>query len=185
MRSVLQDVRYALRQLRKAPGFTVTATLTLALGIGASSAIFCLLDQLWLHPMRVPHAGQLVRIFSTTQQDPEGMFTYSEYSALTQQTTALQGMVAIGRRGSIMPRADGTGALLSTNVVSSNFFDALGVRPVLGRTFTANDSDRLRVHPGVLLGYGFWAREFGGDKSIVGRQITLLRGKDQRNPVDV
>jgi predicted permease len=185
MRSVLQDVRYALRQLRKAPGFTVTATLTLALGIGASSAIFCLLDQLWLHPMRVPHAGQLVRIFSTTQQDPEGMFTYSEYSALTQRTTALQGMVAIGRRGSIMPRADGTGALLSTNVVSSNFFDALGVRPVLGRTFTANDSDRLRVHPGVLLGYGFWVREFGGDKSIVGRQITLLRGKDQRNPVDV
>ncbi len=163
----------------------VTAVLTLALGIGASSAIFCLMDGLWMHPMRVPHADQLVRIFSTTQQDPEGMFTYSEYSALAQRTTALQSVVALGRRGSLMPRTDGTTALLLTNVVSSNFFDALGVRPILGRNFTAKDADQLRVHPGVLLSYGFWVREFGGDKSIVGRQITLLRGKDHRTSVDV
>ncbi len=185
MNSLLNDLRLAFRKLRRAPGFALTAVLTLALGLGASSAIFCLIDGLWLQPMHVPHPGQLVRIFSTTQQDPDGMFTFSEFQAVAQRTTALQSVVAIGRRGSLMPRPDGTSALLLVDVVSSNFFDKLGVRPILGRTFTANDAERLRVHPGVLLGYGFWRREYNGDPSIVGRQISLLRGKDRRSQVDV
>ena len=185
MKTLLQDVRYALRQLRRSPGFTLTAVAMLALGIGASSAIFCLMDSLWLHPMRVPDPGELVRVFSTTPQDPEGDFSYSEYRTLAERTTALKGVVAVGRRGSMMPRADGTAALLLTNVVSANFFDALGVRPMLGRSFGPGDAERLRTHPGVLLGYGFWRREFAGDQSIVGRQITLLRGKDHRSHVDV
>ena len=185
MPALTQDVRYALRQLRRAPGFALTAVLTLALGLGAGSAIFCLMDGLWLHPLRVPHPGQVVRVFSTTPQDSEGAFTYSEYRTLAERTSALTSVVAIGRRGSLMPRADGTAVLLMTNVVSSNFFEALGVRPVLGRGFAAGDAPWLRVHPGVLLGYAFWRREFGGDPSIVGRQITLLRGKDHRSQVDV
>jgi predicted permease len=185
MSTMLQDFRYTLRQLRRSSGFTLTAVFTLALGIGASSAIFCLIDGLWLHPMRVPNPGELVRIFSTTQQDPEGTFTYSEYRTLAQRTTALKSVVAVGRRGSMMPRTDGTAVLLLTNVVSANFFDALGVRPVLGRSFGEGDAERLRTHPGVLLGYGFWRREFSGDRAIVGRQITLLRGKDHRAQVDV
>lgn len=185
MSALFQDIRYSLRHLRRAPGFTATAVLTLALGLGASSAIFCLLDGLGLHPMRVSNPDRLVRLFSTTQQDPEGTFTYSEFQTIAQRVTALESTVALGRRGSIMPRADGTAALLLTNVVSENFFDALGVRPVLGRAFTANDAQRLRVHPGVLLGYGFWQREFSGNPSVVGRQITLLRGKDHRSQVDV
>jgi len=185
MRSILQDLRYALRQLRRAPGFTLTAVLTLALGLGASSAIFCLMEGLWLHPMRVPHPGQLVRVFSTTQQDPGGMFSYTEFNTLAERTSALNSVMAVGRRGSMMPRPDGTAALLLTNVVSSNFFDALGIHPILGRAFSASDAERLRVHPGVLLGYGFWRREFAGDPAIVGRQITLLRGKDHRSQVDV
>ncbi|MGP8252804.1 MAG: hypothetical protein ACLQHF_12270, partial [Terracidiphilus sp.] len=69
MRSVLQDLRYAVRQLRKSPGFTAAAVLTLALGIGSSSAIFCLMDGLWLHPMRIPRPGRIVRVFGTTPQD--------------------------------------------------------------------------------------------------------------------
>ena len=182
---MFQDLRYALRQLRKNPGFTALAVGTLALGLGASSAIFCLMDGVWLHPIRVPHSGELVRVFSTTEQDAEGLFTYSEYHALAERVTALKSTVAIGRRGSLMPRADGTAALLLTNVVSTNFFDALGVRPMLGRSFSTADAERLRTHPGVLLGYSFWRREFGGDPGIVGRQITLLRGKDQRSQVDV
>jgi len=185
MNDLLQDVRYTLRQLRRSPGFALTAIATLALGIGASSAIFCLIDGLWLHPMRVQNPGELVRIFSTTQQNPEGLFTYSEYRTLSQRTTALKSAVAVGRRGSLMPRADGTSALLLTNVVSTNFFEALGVRPMLGRSFGLGDAERLRTHPGVLLGYGFWRREFAGDRSIVGRQITLLRGRDHRTQVDV
>jgi predicted permease len=185
MNTLPQELRYALRQLRKSPGFTLTAVLTLSLGIGASSAIFCLMDAHWFHPMRVPHPGELVRVFSTTPQHSEETFTYSEYLSIAQRTRALKSVVALGRRGSIMLRKDGTSALLLTDVVSSNFFQALDVRPVLGRRFGATDAEWLRVHPGVLLGYGFWQREFGGDPGIVGRQITLLRGKDHRNQVDV
>jgi hypothetical protein len=127
MTGLMQDLRYALRQLRRAPGFACAAVLTLALGLGASSAIFCLMDGLWLHPLRVPHPGELVRIFATTQQNQEDEFTWSEYQTVAARTTALKSVIAIGGRGSLMPRADGTAALLLTNVVSSNFFESLGV----------------------------------------------------------
>jgi predicted permease len=180
-----QDIRFAIRQLRRAPGFAITAVMTLALGIGASSAIFCLMDTYWLHPLRVPRPDEVVRVFSTTPQDPSGMFTYPEYEALAQRATALKNVVALGGRGSILPRPDGTSVLLLTNVVSSNFFQALEVKPVLGRAFTPADAATLRTHPGVLLGYDFWKREFSGDPNVVGRQITLLRGKDNRHVVDI
>ncbi|MDR3749869.1 MAG: ADOP family duplicated permease [Terracidiphilus sp.] len=189
MRSIFQDMRYALRQLRRAPGFTATAVLTLALGLGASSTIFCLMDGLWLHPMRVPHPGQIVRIFGTTPQKQEGAFNYTEYQALAQRVNAFQGasagLVAIGGRGSLMPRPDGTSSLLLTNVVSSNFFAVLGVHPLMGRVFTAQDAERLRTHPGVVLGYHCWQKEFASDPNIVGRQIALRHGKDHVSQVDV
>jgi len=130
MHNLVRDIRYAFRQLRRAPGVALTAVLTLALGIGASSAIFCLIDNLWLHPLRVPHPGELVRVFATTKQAPtakEGVdtyFTYSEYQAIATRITALKTVVALGRRGSLMQRRDGTAVLLLTNVVSSNFFEA-------------------------------------------------------------
>jgi len=188
---LMQDLRYAFRQLRRAPGFAVTAILTLALGIGASSSIFCLIDNLWLHPLHVPHPGELVRVFATTKQSPdayEGVdtyFTYSEYQAIGARCTALKPSVALGRRGSLMQRADGTSVLLLTNVVSSNFFEALGVKPLLGRIYTSADSAQLRTHPGVLLGYGFWQREFAGDPNVIGRQLSIMRGKDHRTQVNI
>jgi predicted permease len=189
MNTLLNDLRYALRQLRRAPGFTATAVLTLALGIGASSAIFCLMDGLWLHPMHVPHPGQIMRVFATTAQNQEGEFTYSEYQTMAQRMTAFHGssagLVAIGGRGSLMPNPDGTSTMLLTNVVSSNFFDVLGVRPLLGRVFRAQDAVWLRTHPGVVLGYYCWQKTFHGDPSIVGRQIPLRHGNSQISQVDV
>jgi predicted permease len=191
MNRLANDVRYAFRQFRRAPGFAFTAVLTLALGIGASSAIFCLIEGLWLHPLHVPHPGQLVRIFATTRQASdaeEGVdtyFTYSDYQTLAERTTALKTVVALGRRGSMIQRPDGTAALLLTNVVSANFFDGLGVHPLLGRTFTPSDAPQLRTHPGVLLGYGFWQREFAGDRNIVGRHISIMRGEHHRTQVDI
>jgi putative ABC transport system permease protein len=186
---MLQDLRYALRQLRKSPGFTLTAVLTLALGIGVSSAIFCLIDGLWFHPMHVPHPGQIVRVFGTTAQDQEGVFTYLEYQAFAQRVTAFKGpgagLVAIGGRGALMAQPDGTSTMLLTNVVSSNFFQVLGVHPLLGRLFGPQDAAQLRTHPGVVLGYRCWQRDFAGDPNIVGRQIPLRHGKDRLNQVDV
>lgn len=189
--TLARDIRYAFRQLRRAPGFAATAILTLALGIGASSAIFCLMDELWLHPLRIPHPGELVRVFATTKQSPaaeEGADTYfnwSEYQTIAARTTALKTIVALGRRGSLMVRPDGTSVLLLTNVVSSNFFQGLGIHPIVGRIYTSSDAAQLRTHPGVLLGYGFWQREFAGDPNVVGRQISILRGKDHRSQVDI
>jgi predicted permease len=189
LRNSLRDLRYALCQLRKSPGFTLTAVLTLAMGLGASSAIFCLIDGLWLRPMHVPRQHELMRIFATTNQESEGCFNYSDSLAMAQRTTAFKGpfagVVAIGRRGSMMLNPDGTSTLLLTDVVSSNFFDVLGVRPLLGRAFTGNDAERLRAHPGVVLGYRFWQREYAGDPSIVGRQIALRHGKSNVSQVDV
>ena len=185
MNRLVQDIRYAFRQLRRAPGFAVTTILTLALGIGASSAIFCLMDSYSLHPMRVPQVGELVRLFTTTPQDSTGLFTYSEYHQIAQRATALKSVVALGRRGSIMPRPDGTTVLLLTNVVSDNFFQDLGVKPILGHAFGPADASTARTHPIVLLGFDFWKREFAGDPNIVGHQITLQRGKDRRGSVEV
>jgi putative ABC transport system permease protein len=178
MSGIAQDLRYALRQLRKSPGFVLTAVLTLAIGLGSASAIFCLMDTLWLHPMHVPDAGQLVRVFSTTPQDQEGSFSYFEYQTLAQRMPAFSGLAAVGGRGSLMPRPDGTSQMLLTNVVSSNFFDVLGVRPRLGHLFTAADADRLRIHPAIVLGYRCWHRDFNADPSIVGKFLPLRHGKD-------
>ncbi|HUB28978.1 MAG TPA: ADOP family duplicated permease [Terracidiphilus sp.] len=175
---LMREVRYALRQLRKAPGFAFTAVFTLAIGLGSASAIFCLIDTLWLHPMHVPHPGQIVRVFSTTPQDQEGAFSYFEYQALAQRMPAFSGLAAVGGRGSLMPRPDGTSLLLLTNVVSSNFFDVLGVRPQLGRLFTAADAADLRVHPAVVLGNRCWQRDFHADPSIIGKFLPLRHGKD-------
>jgi putative ABC transport system permease protein len=189
MRSILQDLRFAVRQLRKSPGFTAAAVLTLALGIGPSSAIFCLMDNLWLHPMRISHPERIVRVFGTTPQDQQAAFSYTEYQAMAQRATAFQsptaGLAAIGGRGSLMPRPDGTSQLLLTNVVSSNFFNVLGVRPLLGRVFNEQDATLLRTHPGVVLGFNCWKKDFNGDPNIVGKQIPLRHGKNQINQVDV
>jgi predicted permease len=189
MGALLNDLRYTLRQLRNSAGFTITAVLTLALGLGASTAIFCLMDGLWMHPMHIPHPGQIVRVFATTAQDQEGLFTYTEYQSFAQRMTAFRGndsgLVAIGGRGSLMPRPDGTSTMLFTNVVSSNFFTVLGVRPLLGRLFTAQDAERMRTHPGVVLGYTCWQKYFAADPQIVGRRIPLRHGKGQISQVDV
>lgn len=175
---LLRDFRYALRQLRKSPGFVATSVFTLALGLGSASAIFCLMDTLWLHPMHVPHPEQLARVFSTTPQDQEGYFSYFEYQAFAERMPAFSELAAIGWRGSLMPRRDGTSLALDVNVVSSNFFDVLGVCPQLGRLFTASDAARLRTHPAVVLGYRFWQHQFNGDPGIVGQFIPLRHGKD-------
>jgi putative ABC transport system permease protein len=189
LENLLRDFRHSIRALRRSPGFTSVALATLALGIGSSAAIFCLMDAIWLHPIQGPHPDRIVRVFSTTKQEQEGEFNYSEYQAFAQRMTAFKGrgagLVAIGGRGSIRPRPDGTAELLLTNVVSDNFFSVLGVRPLIGRVFTSRDAQWLRTHPVVVLGNSCWHRDFGGDPNIVGRSITLLRGKDHRYQVDV
>src|ERR1700678_42474 len=165
MTGLFHHFRYALRQLRKHPGFTVTAVLTLGVGIGASAAIFSLIDAFWLRPLAVPHQQELVRVFSTTPQEQEAMFSYGEFQAIQQNVRSLKSVVAIGRRGSSTPRPDGSLQELFINIVSANFFEQLGVQPAVGRAFNSRDDAMLQTTPVVMLGYGFWQRQFAGDPS--------------------
>lgn len=179
MSSFLQHVRYAARQLRKNPGFTAVTVLTLGVGIGASAAIFSLLDAFWLRPMAIPQQQQIVRLFSTTQQEQQGFFSYGEYQAIAHSTQSLKSLVAIGRRGTSIPRPDGTLESREVDVVSGNFFDALGVKPLLGRVFTSSDRQLIQNTPVVVLGHSFWQHHFNGDASVVGHTITLVRGDNK------
>lgn len=170
------DVRYGLRTLARSPVFAVVAILSLATGIGVNTAIFSLIDGLWLRPMAVADGGNITRLFTTSPQSDEQPFSWPEYLEFDRQSRSFSAVVAIGGRGARMERPDGTLELLFINVVSSNFFTTLGVKASEGRVFAPGDGQSLTDHPVVVLGHNFWQRRFGGDRSIVGRQIRIERG---------
>lgn len=172
-----RDFRLAARSLRLAPVFTLTATVALGLAMGANATIFSLVDGLWLRPPGVTSPGEIVRIFSTTAETSEGLWSFPEYEALRDGVSAFDGVVARSRRGAILVGDDGTRELLLANVVSLDFFTTLGVGPGHGRLFTAADATALEAQPGVVVGHAFWLRRFGGDPGIVGQTIRLDRGR--------
>jgi predicted permease len=168
-----QDLRYGFRVLAAKPTFTLVAALSLALGIGANSAIFSLIDGFWLRPLAVPQAGNLIRVFSTTDQDRDGLWSYPEYLDL-QQARALPHLVALGGRGVTLVQGD-TRLLVTLNLTSSNFFTALGVKPAMGRVYTPSDESESPGSLIVVLGDSFWRRQFGSDPRIIGKQLRLQR----------
>src|SRR5450755_723744 len=174
---MFRDFRYAFRVLAARPGFTLVAALSLALGIGANSAIFGLIDALWFRPLAVPKPGEIVRIFSVPDQDRNGLLSYPEYLDLQRQATQLREVVAIGGRGATLVQGD-SHKLLNLNLVSSNFFTALAVRPLLGRVFTPRDEADSTRPLSVVLGNACWQRYFGSDPNIVGKQIRIQRVND-------
>jgi len=167
---MLNDLRFAIRVLASRPGFTFVAALSLALGIGANSAIFSLVDALWFRPMAVPDAGRLARVFGMTDQDSQASLSYPEYLDI-QQAPALSDVVAVGGRGLSIVEGD-TRHLQTLDLVSPNFFTALGVKPALGRVFTPEDTGDGLI---VVLGDSFWRNHYGADPSIIGRQIRISR----------
>lgn len=174
---MLRDLRIAFRVLSARPLFTFIAALSLALGIGANCAIFGFVDALWMRPMGVRNPGQIVRLFSVTDQDREASLSYPEYLQFKQQATALSDVVAIGGRGGILVEGD-RHQLLTLNLASSNLFTALGVQAAVGRVFTPADETSAPNALVVVLGNGFWMRHFGGDPHIVGKTIRFQRAHD-------
>src|SRR5262249_14571240 len=148
----VRDLMYGARILRRSPGFTSIAAISLALGIGANTAIFSLIDGLWTRPMAVPGANQIVRVFSVTNQNSQGLFSFPEYDALQNEAGPFQGIVARGGRGAQMPNGDGSSDLLLVNVVSKNFFSVLGIHPAAGRLFSVDDELVAGREPVVVLG---------------------------------
>ena len=160
---MLHDLRYAFRMLAKSPTFTLAAVLTLALGIGANTAIFTVVNGLLLRPLPYPQPEQLVTLRSQ-QSVPE----------LADIVTQSQSFESLG--GVAMQAADYAGCAepvqLELGLVAGDFFRVLGARAALGRTLVADD-DRFNAPRVIVLSHGLWQREFGGDRSIVGRDITV------------
>jgi predicted permease len=168
--SLGQDLCFALRVLRKSPSFTAIAILTLALGIGATSVAFSLMNALIMRPLDVPHAQSLYSIERGQQKDPAQ--SYPDYRDLRDRTRSFDGIVAytITRVG-LSTDGHATGAWLY--LVSGNYFDVLDIRPYLGRFFHSSDEHGENSAPYLVLSYSYWQNHFEGDRSIVGRTVFL------------
>lgn len=162
-----RDVRHGLRALGRAPGFAIIALLTLALGIGAGTAMFTVVDQVLLRPLGFPEPDQLVMIqpSSGARLSPGYLHDWRDGSRAFRELAGWHD-VRVNLTGQGTPRE------VMADRVTTNFFAMLGLPPALGRTFTAVP-DLGRVEAEAILSHGFWQREFGGDPSIVGRTITL------------
>src|SRR6266513_5590597 len=168
---MLTDLKYALRMLAKAPGFTIIAILTLALGIGANSAIFSVIDTVLLRPLPFSQPNQLISVWSkVVNEDDKETGSYPDYTDLRDQSQMIDSMFAYTRGSTIL----GTGnesRELEGLAVTSDIFRVLAVRPFLGRTFThEEETSDSRL---VVLTYETWQREFNSDRSIIGREILL------------
>jgi predicted permease len=176
MASVLQDLRFAFRTLRKAPLFTSVAVLSLALGIGANTAIFSLIDQLILQLLPVQNPEELVLL--TARGSHYGSNTganaisYPMYQDFRDKNTVFQGMFC--RYGTAFSMSyEGKTELASGEFVSGNYFPVLGVGAALGRTFTAQDDLNQGGHPQAVLSYGYWKTRFAGSPDVLGKKLVL------------
>jgi predicted permease len=174
-----QDVRYGLRMLAKNPGFTAVAILTLALGIGANTAIFSLMDQIMLRRLPVKSPDELVILRSPGRgeghvwSDGDGAqsFSYPAYKGL-RDCTAVSGMLArFAFDASIASHGETERGL--GELVSGNYFDVLGVHPAFGRLFTADDDRVQSSHPYVILSHAYWMQHFGGDPGILNQTLLV------------
>ncbi|HKW57796.1 MAG TPA: ABC transporter permease [Candidatus Acidoferrum sp.] len=179
LENLFQDLRFAARSLRRAPALTAFVALTLAFGIGMTAVTFSMLDSLIFRPYPVPHPSDVVTLAGTTPDSTLENFSYREYLDLRDKTQSFDGVVAYADMQAVGFAAEpgATPHIKGGTMVSGNYFRALGVEPHLGRGFR-DDEDQV---PGrdavVVLGPGFWKREFAADPSVVGRTIRL-NGRD-------
>lgn len=172
LHSVFSDCRYALRQLRKSPAFSAIAVLTLALGIGATTAIFSVIYGVLIRPLAVPDAQQVVQlVLKYHGQVSQDAFTYREFRFLEEHSSWSRATAAFTHVGFNMS-SSGSAARVSALHVSSDYFRVLGTTPFLGRAFTAEE-DRDASARVVILGYGLWRQHFSGDRSVLGTAVHL------------
>jgi predicted permease len=164
-----QDVRYALRQLNRSRGFAVVAILTLALGIGANTAIFSVIDSILLEPLPFPHQDRLVQVIADPDASHAPKGWIREYQARSHALASVSGY-SLNTEFNVTGVGNAARAFGST--VSTNIFDTLGVRPVLGQFFSSADAvdgqDRV-----IVLSNGFWKQQFGADPNVIGRNLLL------------
>ena len=172
METFWQDLKYAARMLRKSPGFAVVVVLTLALGIGANTAIFSVVNGVLLRAMPYPQSERLVMLWQQSKEIPEMMISYPDYLDWRTQNHVFTDIALYNRFLDKNLTGRGEPERLATAVTTSNLFTLLGVKPALGRTFLAEE-DKRGGNRVALLSHGLWKRRFGGDAHIVGETIQL------------
>jgi putative ABC transport system permease protein len=172
MLRLLQDLRYAVRTMLKKPGFTLIAVLTLALGIGGSTAIFTVVDAALLRGLPYKSPEKLYHLWESRPQQEfaQREFSYPDYQDY-QQNQVLEELAAYTGGGGILT-GRGEPERVFAPSVSANFFSVLGVDPIIGRTFQPGE-DKAGAPRVLVLTYGMWQRRFGGDLGIVGQSLTL------------
>jgi predicted permease len=170
--SLLQDLRFALRLLKRSPAFTAVAILTLALGIGANTALFSIVNAVLLRPLPYPQSERLVTLRESKPNFATGSISFPNFLDWRKDNTTFSAMAAM--RGGRNPVLTGLGDAEQLNAVllSSRFFELLGVQPILGRTFT-QDEEGIGGPPQVLITTGFWKRKFASSPDVLGKTITL------------
>jgi len=171
MENLLQDVRYALRQLRKSPGFAITAILILTVGIGASTAIFGFVDAALIRPLPYANPARLVDVTESVAMIPRANLSYPDYLDWKRLNQVFSSMVAYNTDGYLLRTPSGTEPVPAVRV-TGDFFRTLGVAPLVGRDFHAGE-DRLEAPQTVILSYAAWQKRFGARKEVAGETVTL------------
>src|SRR5262249_47830930 len=171
--ALVQDIGYALRVLRKSPGFTAAVTLSLALGIAANTAVFSLIDAVMWRMLPVKDPQGLLLLAHGQGASRQSGFSYQQFRLMREQNKVLTELVAyaparlnVSVNGAIEPTTEG-------QLVSGSYFSALGVRPIAGRTISQEDDVVPNGHPVAMISYSYWKRRFGLAPSAVGQTITL------------
>jgi putative ABC transport system permease protein len=166
-----QDLQYALRRLIQSPGFTLVAVVTLALGIGANTAIFSVVRGVLLKPLPFPESDRLVAVFHAYDGDKHAVMSGPNFIDVAHTAKSLENAAAIETQRVILT-GQGDPVRLNAAAVSASFFDVLRVRPELGRTFAADESTPGRTDL-IVLSHGLWQQRFGGDTGVIGRKIQI------------
>ncbi|HWF03202.1 MAG TPA: ABC transporter permease [Candidatus Angelobacter sp.] len=169
--SLLQDLRYGFRMLAKAPTFSIIAIITLALGIGANTAIFSVVNGVLLNPLPFHDPEQLVSLFQKIPNFENGSISYPNFKDWQRMNRTFETLAAYRTVGFTLS-GSGEPERLRGEMVSAGLFDLLGMHPLLGRTFSA-DEDRLGANPTVMITEGLWKRKFAGRKDIIGQRMIL------------
>jgi macrolide transport system ATP-binding/permease protein len=179
METLLQDLKYAIRTLGRSPGFTAVAVLSLALGIGANTAIFTLTSAVFLHPLPVEQPSRVLEAFTvdratvvTTPNIARTPMSFKNFQDFRDQNDVFSGMAAFFATG-VTLTGQGEPKPQTAMLVSANYFDVLGVKPFLGRTFLPNEDRSQGGNPVAVVSYAMWTRQFGSDPSVLGRSVTL------------
>jgi len=170
--AILRDIRYSARMIRRGPGFALMALLTLALGIGATTAVFSLVNRALLVPLPVERPGEIVSLNRGSSHGGLNLFSYPNYIDLRDRAEVFSGLVAY-RFTPIAASADGVNERLWAYLVSGNYFDVLGVRPAVGRPISEADDAQRGASPVAVVSFRYWQQRLGSDPGAIGRPLVV------------